>query len=40
MSDHASEMKELDRGRLLFYVRFEGGEGLDEKVFPEDAINA
>lgn len=41
MPDHASEMKELDRGRLLFYVKFEGGKGyLDKEVFLEDVINA
>ena len=25
MPNHKSKMKELDRGRLLFYVTFEGG---------------
>ena len=41
MPDHASEMKELDRGSLLFYVKFEGGKGyLDKKVFLKDVINA
>ena len=34
MPSHFSAMKELDRGRLLFYVRFDGGQGyLDEEVF-------
>lgn len=33
MPTHNSQMKELDRGRLLFYVRFDGGEGnLNESV--------
>jgi hypothetical protein len=27
MPDHRSQMKELERGRLLFYVTFEGGRG-------------
>lgn len=27
MPNHVSVMKELDRGRLLFYVHFEGGKG-------------
>ncbi|MGB5596202.1 MAG: AccI family restriction endonuclease [Crocosphaera sp.] len=32
--------KELDRGRLLFYVTFQGGKGyLDKEVFMEDIIN-
>lgn len=34
MPEHNSMMKELDRGRLLFYVRFSGGEGyLNETVW-------
>lgn len=34
MPSHFSAMKELDRGRLLFYVKFDGGHGyLDEEVF-------
>lgn len=34
MPEHHSVMKELDRGRLLFYVRFDGGVGyLDVKSF-------
>ncbi len=41
MPEHASSMKELDRGRLLFYVTFEGGKGyLDEEVFMRDIVNA
>lgn len=34
MPSHFSAMKELDRGRLLFYVKFDGGQGyLDMDVF-------
>ena len=34
MPRHYSEMRELDRGRLLFYVRFDGGIGyLDREAF-------
>jgi len=34
MPSHFSAIKELDRGRLLFYVKFEGGQGyLDVDVF-------
>ena len=34
MPSHYSAQKELDRGRLLFYVRFSGGEGfLDMNIF-------
>lgn len=41
MPKHKSAMKELDRGRLLFYVTFEGGKGyLDKKIFTRDIINA
>lgn len=41
MPKHKSAMKELDRGRLLFYVTFEGGKGyLDRDVFLRDIINA
>lgn len=41
MPQHKSAMKELDRGRLLFYVTFEGGKGyLDNEVFIRDIINA
>lgn len=33
--------KEPDRGRLLFYVTFEGGKGyLDSEIFIRDVINA
>ncbi|MGB5770816.1 MAG: AccI family restriction endonuclease [Crocosphaera sp.] len=40
MPQHKSEQKELDRGRLLFYVTFQGGKGyLDKEVFMEDIIN-
>ena len=38
---HKSELKELDRGRLLFYVTFQGGKGyLNKEVFMKDIINA
>ena len=41
MPEHKSAMKELDRGRLLFYVTFEGGRGyLDNTIFIRDVINA
>ena len=41
MPQHYSAKKELDRGRLLFYVSFEGGKGyLDPAVFREEVINA
>ena len=41
MPEHKSAMKELDRGRLLFYVTFKGGKGyLDNDVFMRDIINA
>jgi len=41
MPEHYSAKKELDRGRLLFYVSFEGGKGyLDQAVFREEIINA
>jgi type II restriction enzyme len=41
MPEHRSAMKELDRGRLLFYVTFEGGKGyLDNEIFIRDVINA
>ncbi len=34
MPSHFSAMKELDRGRLLFYVKFDGGQGyLDFNAF-------
>jgi type II restriction enzyme len=38
---HRSAMKELERGRLLFYVQFQGGKGyLDQTVFLSEIINA
>lgn len=41
MPKHHSAQKELDRGRLLFYVSFEGGRGyLDPEVFREEVVNA
>lgn len=41
MPEHKSAMKELDRGRLLFYVTFTGGQGyLDNNIFMRDVINA
>ena len=41
MPVHSSAMKELERGRLLFYVTFDGGKGyLDNEVFMRDIINA
>jgi len=41
MPEHKSAMKELERGRLLFYVTFEGGKGyLDNQIFIRDVINA
>lgn len=40
LPDHRSAMKELERGRLLFYVTFHGGRGyLDEQVFLSEIIN-
>lgn len=40
MPDHVSAMKELDRGRLLFFVKFKGGKGyLDQAVFEREIIN-
>jgi hypothetical protein len=40
MPEHKSTMKELDRGRLLFYVTFNGGRGyLDNEVFQREIIN-
>jgi len=39
MPDHKSELRELDRGRLLFYVTFSGGKGyLDPEVFSHEVI--
>ena len=41
MPEHKSEKKELDRGRLLFYVTFKVGRGyLDKEVFLKDIVNA
>lgn len=41
MPQHRSALKELDRGRLLFYVTFHGGEGyLDHETFLEEIVNA
>ena len=38
--DHKSARKELERGRLLFYVTFEGGKGyLDPDVFLREIVN-
>ena len=38
--EHKAARKELDRGRLLFYVTFEGGRGyLDPRTFEEEIIN-
>ena len=40
MPEHRSAMKELDRGRLLFYVTFQNGYGyLDNNVFTTEIIN-
>ena len=40
MPEHRSSLKELDRGRLLFYVTFDGGRGyLDPTIFTQDIIN-
>lgn len=39
MPEHRSALKELDRGRLLFYVTFEGGRGyLDPEIFMREVI--
>lgn len=41
MPTHKSAMKELERGRLLFYVTFRGGKGyLDKQIFARDVMNA
>lgn len=41
MPHHQSAVRELDRGRLLFYVTFSGGQGyLDADVFAEEVANA
>ncbi len=40
MPEHRSALKELDRGRLLFYVTFRGGRGyLDPAVFAQEILN-
>ena len=40
MPEHRSALKELDRGRLLFYVTFHGGEGyLDHNIFLDEIVN-
>jgi len=40
MPEHQSAMKELDRGRLLFFVKFNGGKGyLDQNVFKREILN-
>ena len=40
MPDHQSVLKELARGRLLFYVTFHGGRGyLDLTVFSQEIVN-
>ena len=41
MPTHASQMKTLDRGRLLFYVTFDGGKGyLDADILRDALRNA
>ena len=40
MPQHRSRLKELERGRLLYYVTFSGGKGyLDTDVFVKEVIN-
>jgi type II restriction enzyme len=40
MPQHKAALKELERGRLLFYVTFQGGRGyLDPSVFLQEIIN-
>jgi type II restriction enzyme len=40
MPEHRSAMKELERGRLLFYVKFHNGRGyLDNGIFESEIIN-
>ena len=40
MPSHRSALKELERGRLLFYVTFQGGKGyLDAEIFSQEIIN-
>jgi len=39
MPEHRSALKQLERGRLLFYVEFHGGHGyLDSAVFEQEII--
>lgn len=38
MPDHRSRMKELQRGRLLFYVTFEGGRGYIDTVLLKEVL--
>lgn len=39
MPEHSSELKELERGRLLYYVTFSGGRGyLDSDVFYKEVV--
>ena len=41
LPEHRSAMKELERGRLLFYVTFQGGRGyLDQSVFLDEIVNS
>jgi type II restriction enzyme len=41
MPEHKSAVKELERGRLLFYVTFQNGRGyLDNNVFIKEIVNA
>jgi len=40
MPEHKSALKELERGRLLFYVTFEGGKGyLDPAILSREILN-
>ena len=40
MPEYSAALKELERGRLLFYVRFSGGRGyLDLDVFKQELVN-
>ena len=40
MPEHSSELKELERGRLLYYVTFSGGRGyMDEHVFDREIVD-
>jgi len=40
MPNHKSALKKLERGRLLYYVTFEGGKGyLDPAIFSQEIIN-